>query len=106
MLALGADIAQGEHPLERTEGALDDLGLDCRGANVHLAIGKKSFGEKALLENYATVVEEIVRAKPSASKGRYINKITLTSTMGPGIHVDTTRTRNVAAELEEELATA
>jgi large subunit ribosomal protein L1 len=77
-----------------------------RGANVHLAIGKKSFDEKALLENYATVVEEIVRAKPSASKGRYINKITLTSTMGPGIHVDTTRTRNVAAELEEELATA
>jgi large subunit ribosomal protein L1 len=77
-----------------------------RGANVHLAIGKKSFDEKALLENYATVVEEIVRAKPSASKGRYIKKITLTSTMGPGIHVDTTRTRDVAAELEEELATA
>jgi large subunit ribosomal protein L1 len=76
-----------------------------RGANVHLAIGKKSFGEKALLENYATVVEEIVRAKPSASKGRYIRKITLTSTMGPGIHVDTTRTRDVAAELDEELAT-
>jgi large subunit ribosomal protein L1 len=77
-----------------------------RGANVHLAIGKKSFDEKALLENYATVVEEIVRAKPSASKGRYIKKITLTSTMGPGIHVDTTRTRDVALELEEELATA
>jgi large subunit ribosomal protein L1 len=77
-----------------------------RGANVHLAIGKKSFDEKALLENYATVVEEIVRAKPSASKGRYIKKITLTSTMGPGIHVDTTRTRNVAEELAEELATA
>jgi large subunit ribosomal protein L1 len=77
-----------------------------RGANVHLSIGKKSFDEKALLENYATVVEEIVRAKPSASKGRYIKKITLTSTMGPGIHVDTTRTRDVLAELEEELATA
>jgi large subunit ribosomal protein L1 len=77
-----------------------------RGANVHLAIGKKSFDEKALLENYATVVEEIVRAKPAAAKGRYIRKITLTSTMGPGVHVDTTRTRDVAAELEEELATA
>jgi large subunit ribosomal protein L1 len=77
-----------------------------RGANVHLAIGKKSFDEKALLENYATVVEEIVRAKPSASKGRYIKKITLASTMSPGIHVDTTRTRDVTAELEEELATA
>ncbi len=77
-----------------------------RGANVHVAIGKKSFDEKALLENYATVVEEIVRAKPAAAKGRYIRKITLTSTMGPGVHVDTTRTRDVAAELEEELATA
>jgi large subunit ribosomal protein L1 len=77
-----------------------------RGANVHVAIGKKSFDEKALLENYAAVVEEIVRAKPAAAKGRYIRKITLTSTMGPGVHVDTTRTRDVAAELEEELATA
>jgi large subunit ribosomal protein L1 len=77
-----------------------------RGANVHVAIGKKSFDEKALLENYAAVIDEIVRAKPSAAKGRYIKKITLTSTMGPGIHVDTTRTRDVAAELEEELATA
>jgi large subunit ribosomal protein L1 len=77
-----------------------------RGANVHIAIGKKSFDEKALLENYAAVIDEIVRAKPSAAKGRYIKKITLTSTMGPGIHVDTTRTRDVAGELEEELATA
>jgi large subunit ribosomal protein L1 len=54
-----------------------------RGANVHLTIGKKSFEERALLENYATVVEEIVRAKPSAAKGRYIRTITLTSSMGP-----------------------
>ena len=77
-----------------------------RGANVHVAIGKKSFEERALLENYAAVVDEIVRAKPAAAKGRYIRKITLTSTMGPGIHVDTTRTRDVAGELEEELVTA
>ncbi len=77
-----------------------------RGANVHVSIGKKSFDEKALLENYATVVEEIVRVKPAAAKGRYIRKITLTSTMGPGIHVDPARTRDVAAELEEELQTA
>ena len=61
-----------------------------RGANVHLIIGKKSFDEKQLLENYATLIEEIVRAKPSAAKGRYIRTITLTTTMGPGIHVDTT----------------
>src|SRR5438105_6206609 len=73
-----------------------------RGANVHVTLGKKSFGERQLLENYATVVEEIVRAKPSAAKGRYVRSITLTSTMGPGIKVDPARTRDVAAELEEE----
>jgi large subunit ribosomal protein L1 len=72
-----------------------------RGANVHVPIGKKSFGERQLVENYAALVEEIVRAKPSAAKGRYIRQITLTSTMGPGIRVDSTRTRNVADELEE-----
>jgi large subunit ribosomal protein L1 len=72
-----------------------------RGANVHLPIGRKSFGERELLENYASVVEEIVRAKPSAAKGRYIRTITLTTTMGPGIHVDPTRTRNIVEELEE-----
>jgi large subunit ribosomal protein L1 len=75
-----------------------------RGACVHVPIGKKSFDEKALIENYATLVEEIVRAKPAAAKGRYIHSITLASTMGPGIHVDTTRVREIAAELEEESA--
>ena len=71
-----------------------------RGANVHLPIGKKSFGERQLLENYAVVVEEIARAKPAAAKGRYIKGITLTTTMGPGIHVDSTKTRDVVDELE------
>ncbi len=69
-----------------------------RGANVHVPIGKRSFDERALLENYAALVEEIVRAKPSASKGRYIKQITLTTTMGPGIHVDSTITRDIAEE--------
>ena len=77
-----------------------------RGANVHLPIGKKSFDERSLVENYAAVVEEIVRAKPAAAKGRYIRQITLTSTMGPGIHVDSTKTRNITDELEEAAATA
>jgi large subunit ribosomal protein L1 len=72
-----------------------------RGANVHVAIGKKSFDERQLLENYATLIEEIVRAKPSAAKGRYIRTITLTTTMGPGVHVDTTRTRGITEELGE-----
>jgi large subunit ribosomal protein L1 len=73
-----------------------------RGANVHVAIGKKSFGERDLLENYAAVVDEIVRAKPAAAKGRYIRQITLTSTMGPGIHVDPLKTRGIVEELEEQ----
>ena len=71
-----------------------------RGGNVHVPIGKRSFEEKALLENYAALVEEIVRAKPSAAKGRYIKGITLTTTMGPGIHVDSSITRDITDELE------
>src|SRR3954467_9697889 len=72
-----------------------------RGANVHVAIGKKSFDERLLAENYAAVIEEIVRAKPAAAKGRYIRAITLTSTMGPGVHVDPARIRDIAEDLEE-----
>src|ERR671927_1107157 len=71
-----------------------------RGANVHVPIGKKSFDERQLLENYAALVEEIVRAKPAAAKGRYIKTVNLTSTMGPGIHVDPARTRGIVEELE------
>jgi large subunit ribosomal protein L1 len=77
-----------------------------RGGNVHVPIGKRSFEERALLENYAALVEEIVRAKPSAAKGRYIRQITLTSTMGPGIHVDPSITRDIAEELEAATVSA
>jgi large subunit ribosomal protein L1 len=77
-----------------------------RGANVHVPIGKKSFDERALLENYAALVEEIVRAKPSASKGRYIRQITVTTTMGPGIHIDPSITRDIAEELEAATVSA
>ena len=73
-----------------------------RGANVHVVIGKKSFDERQLVENYAAVLDEILRAKPPAAKGRYIRQITLTSTMGPGIHVDPARTRGVVEELDEQ----
>jgi large subunit ribosomal protein L1 len=72
-----------------------------RGANVHMPIGKRSFGERELLENYATLLDEIVRAKPSSAKGRYIRRVTLASTMGPGIHIDPARTRGVVEELDE-----
>jgi large subunit ribosomal protein L1 len=75
-----------------------------RGANVHIPIGKKSFDERQLVENYAALIEEIVRAKPAAAKGRYIKKVTLTSTMGPGIHVDPLRTRGIVEELEGQEA--
>src|SRR5213596_1551833 len=81
-----------------------------RGANVHVTIGKKSFDERQLLENYSVLMEEIVRAKPAAAKGRYIKTVTLTSTMGPGIHVDPAKTRGIVEELEgapaEEAVTA
>jgi large subunit ribosomal protein L1 len=73
-----------------------------RGANVHVSIGRKSFDERQLVENYAALLDELVRAKPSAAKGRYIRTITLTSTMGPGIHVDPARIRGIVEELEEE----
>ena len=72
-----------------------------RGACVHVSIGKKSFDERELVENYAALLDEIVRAKPSAAKGRYIRQITLASTMGPGIHVDSQKTRGILEELEE-----
>jgi large subunit ribosomal protein L1 len=64
-----------------------------RQAIIHLTIGKTSFEERALLENYAAIIDEIVRAKPAAAKGRYLLSITLATTMGPGVRVDSTRTR-------------
>jgi len=64
-----------------------------RQAIVHLTLGKTSFDEQALLENYAAVIDEIVRAKPAAAKGRYLLSITLAASMGPGVRVDSSRTR-------------
>jgi large subunit ribosomal protein L1 len=69
-----------------------------RNAIVHLVIGKRDFDERKLLENYAAVIDELVRAKPSAAKGRYLRTIVLTSTMGPGVKVDPTRTRDIVGE--------
>ena len=64
-----------------------------RQAIIHLTIGKASFDERALLENYAAIIDEIVRAKPAAAKGRYLLSITLAASMGPGVRVDASRTR-------------
>ena len=69
-----------------------------RTAIVHLVIGKASFDEQKLLENYAAVIEELIRAKPSAAKGRYLRSITVTSTMGPGVKVDPSRTKEILGE--------
>jgi len=69
-----------------------------RTAIVHLVIGKRSFEARQLLENYAAVLDEVIRAKPSAAKGRYLRSITLASTQGPGVKVDPTRTRDIVEE--------
>jgi large subunit ribosomal protein L1 len=69
-----------------------------RTAIVHLIIGKTSFEDRALLENYAAVIEELVRAKPAVAKGRYIRSITMASTMGPGVKIDPSRTRDILEE--------
>jgi large subunit ribosomal protein L1 len=66
-----------------------------RNAIVHLVIGKTSFDERALLENYSAVMDEITRARPSAAKGKYLRSITLASTQGPGVKVDPTRLRDI-----------
>jgi large subunit ribosomal protein L1 len=69
-----------------------------RHANLHFIIGKASFSETQLAENYAAALEEITRLKPSAAKGRYIKKAAISTTMGPGIPVDPNRTRNLLVE--------
>jgi large subunit ribosomal protein L1 len=69
-----------------------------RTAIVHLVIGKASFETGPLLENYAAVIEELIRAKPAVAKGRYLRSITITSTMGPGVKVDPSRTRDIVED--------
>ncbi len=71
-------------------------------ANVHFVLGNTDFTAKALTENYAAVLEEILRLKPTTAKGRYLMKITAATTMGPGIPVDPTKTRALVDEVEAE----
>jgi large subunit ribosomal protein L1 len=67
-----------------------------RTGNIHLIVGKKSFDERQLLDNYLAVVEEILRAKPSSAKGRYIRSLAISSTMGPSVKIDPTHPRETA----------
>jgi large subunit ribosomal protein L1 len=70
-----------------------------RYGNVHMPIGKSSFTQKALIENYQAGLDELIRVKPAASKGRYIKGVTVSSTMGPGVRVDPTKIRDLAEEI-------
>jgi large subunit ribosomal protein L1 len=77
-----------------------------RQAIVHLAIGKTDMEQEQLLENYAALIDEVMRAKPAAAKGRYLRTITLATSQGPGIRVDPARTRNITAAEEAAAALA
>jgi large subunit ribosomal protein L1 len=99
---------QGKMPNPKVGTVTDDVGRAVEQAKagrveyrtdrtgiIHLVIGRADFDEQRLLENYAAVIEEIVRAKPAAAKGRYIRTVTMSTTMGPGVHIDPTRTRDL-----------
>jgi large subunit ribosomal protein L1 len=75
-----------------------------KNGNLHFVIGKVSFTDRALTENYAAALDEVVRLKPAAAKGRYLRRITMTTSMGPGIPVDPNKTHGVLEELEEAAA--
>ncbi len=86
--------------IEEVKGGKVEYRTDRTGI-IHLGIGKQSFAEEALVENYQAVIDEIVRAKPASAKGKYIKSISVSQTMGPGIDVDTMRVSNL---LEEAVA--
>ena len=75
-----------------------------RHGNLHFVIGKASFTDRALVENYAAAIDEVGRLKPAASKGRYFRRVTVTTTMGPGIPVDPSATRGLTDDLEDAAA--
>jgi large subunit ribosomal protein L1 len=88
------DVAKA---VEDIKGGKINFRVD-KQANLHLVIGKASFATEKLVENYAAALDEVMRMKPAAAKGRYLKKVTLSTTTGPGIPVDPTRTRNLLAD--------
>ena len=91
------------NPALEIKGGKIEFRVD-RHANLHFIIGKASFPSTALLENYAAALDEVIRLKPAAAKGRYLKKVTFTTTMGPGIPVDPNKTRNLTDDLAEATA--
>jgi len=91
-----ADVAKA---VTEIKGGKINFRVD-KAANLHLVIGKVSFPTDKLVENYAAALDEVLRSKPSAAKGKYVRKVFFTTTMGPGIPVDPTKTRNLL-ETEE-----
>lgn len=89
-----ADVAKAVSDIK---GGKIEFRVD-RHSNLHFIIGKTSFSDQALVENYAAAIDEVLRLKPSAAKGRYVKKATLTTTMGPGIPLDPNKTRNLMEE--------
>jgi large subunit ribosomal protein L1 len=102
---------QGKMPNPKVGTVTDDVGKAVEQAKtgrveyrtdkagiVHMVIGRADFDEQNLLENYAALMDEIVRAKPAGAKGRYIQSVTLATTMGPGIHVDPGKTRGLVED--------
>ena len=95
-----ADVAKAVTDIK---GGKIEFRVDRHGS-LHFIIGKASFDDKALVENYAAAIDEVIRLKPAAAKGRYLRKITFSTTMGPGVPVDPSATRGLTGDLEEAAA--
>src|SRR6202044_3429815 len=91
-----ADVAKAVTDIK---GGKIEFRVDKNG-NLHFIIGKASFAPNALLENYSAALDEVIRLKPAAARGRYLKKVTFTTSMGPGIPVDPNKTRGFTDELE------
>ncbi|MBL8929863.1 MAG: 50S ribosomal protein L1 [Kineosporiaceae bacterium] len=88
------DVAKA---VEEIKGGKIEFRVD-KHANLHFIIGKASFSDSALVQNYAAALDEVLRLKPSAAKGRYLQKGTIATTMGPGVPVDVNKTRNLESD--------
>jgi large subunit ribosomal protein L1 len=95
-----ADVAKA---VTEIKGGKIEFRVDRHG-NLHFVIGKASFTPTALVENYAAALDEVLRLKPSAAKGKYLKKVAMTTTMGPAILVDPAKTRGLSEELEDATA--